>query len=393
MEDRQTKPMVVAASGERAAERGVGPGGDENGWKMPLEMGRCEPCSGAWGKQDWAASQWDFSSPPLVGPRSSCAGRPQRTQTKPRDSQKLQATSSGAVQEGGAPPLPGFCVVPAAQWEQGVPGSHGSGHYQPVSSRVRLRHHDVPWGPQHDGPGQGQSRRAVDSGGQGVPSPWKLCVPACHRVCSAEPLHQPSAKDMGTSCQEELSKVEEVHQRPVGEQEAAGEGGTFYVDQPGDGPHRCPEGAHPLPWHIPQLPTAAEDTNMEDYLEEFKVTEQSCSRRQSIFTTLRLRSDLGPGSRPWSPSARMRATACPATWSPQERAGKMRRFFLPREENRASLSSGLVTRPLTQNPATVADPGPSNSSSAACSSAAGTRLGNTRGPRPAPPMLMGRRTF
>nr|XP_044622528.1 ral guanine nucleotide dissociation stimulator-like [Equus asinus] len=77
---------------------------------------------------------------------------------------------------------------------------------------------------------------------------------------------------------------------------------------------------------------------------------------------------------------------------PQERAGKMRRFFLPRK-NRASLSSGLVTRPPTQNPATVADPGPSNSSSAACSSAAGTQLGNTRGPRPAPPMLMGRRTF
>ena len=35
----------------------------------------------------------------------------------------------------------------------------------------------------------------------------------------------------------------------------------------------------------------------------------SCSRRQSIFTTLRLRSDLGPGSRPWSPSARMRGEA------------------------------------------------------------------------------------
>nr|XP_044600102.1 ral guanine nucleotide dissociation stimulator-like isoform X3 [Equus asinus] len=77
---------------------------------------------------------------------------------------------------------------------------------------------------------------------------------------------------------------------------------------------------------------------------------------------------------------------------PQERAGKMRRFFLPKK-NHASLSSGLVTRPLTQNPATVADPSPSNSSSAACSSAAGTQLGNTRGPRPAPPMLMGRRTF
>nr|XP_044600111.1 ral guanine nucleotide dissociation stimulator-like isoform X4 [Equus asinus] len=147
------------------------------------------------------------------------------------------------------------------------------------------------------------------------------------------------------------------------------------------------------------------DTNMEDYLEgneinyekrseEFKVTEQIFLLQEAVhlyhieaeerfgawFQAMELLSE----DESYSLSCHLEP--------PQERAGKMCRFFLPKK-NRASLSSGLVTRPLTQNPATVADPGPSNSSSAACSSAAGTQLGNTRGPRPAPPMLMGRRTF
>lgn len=42
--------MVVVVSGERVVERGVGLGGDENGWKMFFEMGRCESCFGVWGK-------------------------------------------------------------------------------------------------------------------------------------------------------------------------------------------------------------------------------------------------------------------------------------------------------------------------------------------------------
>ncbi|XP_070078332.1 ral guanine nucleotide dissociation stimulator-like isoform X2 [Equus caballus] len=67
------------------------------------------------------------------------------------------------------------------------------------------------------------------------------------------------------------------------------------------------------------------------------LSRSSCSRRQSIFTTLRLRSDLGPGSRPWSPSARMRATACPATWSPHRRGpARCAGFSCPRRTARLS---------------------------------------------------------
>ncbi|XP_070078411.1 ral guanine nucleotide dissociation stimulator-like [Equus caballus] len=147
------------------------------------------------------------------------------------------------------------------------------------------------------------------------------------------------------------------------------------------------------------------DTNMEDYLEgneinfekrseEFKVTEQIFLLQEAVHLYhIEAEERFGAWFEAMEPLSEDESYSLSCHLEPpQERAGKMRRFFLPKK-NRASLSSGLVTRPLTQNPATVADPGPSNSSSAACSSAAGTRLGNTRGPRPAPPMLMGRRTF
>nr|XP_023490498.1 ral guanine nucleotide dissociation stimulator-like 1 isoform X1 [Equus caballus] len=91
------------------------------------------------------------------------------------------------------------------------------------------------------------------------------------------------------------------------------------------------------------------DTNMEDYLEgneinfekrseEFKVTEQIFLLQEAVHLyTLRLRSDLGPGSRPWSPSARMRATACPATWSPHRRGpARCAGFSCPRRTARLS---------------------------------------------------------
>nr|XP_044622409.1 ral guanine nucleotide dissociation stimulator-like isoform X3 [Equus asinus] len=147
------------------------------------------------------------------------------------------------------------------------------------------------------------------------------------------------------------------------------------------------------------------DTNMEDYLEgneinyekrseEFKVTQQIFLLQEAVHLYhIEAEERFGAWFEAMEPLSEDESYSLSCHLEPpQERAGKMRRFFLPRK-NRASLSSGLVTRPPTQNPATVADPGPSNSSSAACSSAAGTQLGNTRGPRPAPPMLMGRRTF
>ncbi|XP_045431128.1 ral guanine nucleotide dissociation stimulator isoform X9 [Pipistrellus kuhlii] len=175
----------------------------------------------------------------------------------------------GAVQEGGAVPLPGLHLVPARQEGQGAPGPHRAGHRQPVQQRGQLRHHHLPGGPQHRGPGPGPGGGALDRGGQGVPGPQELLVPLRHPLRAAEQLHPPAEEDVGGGVQGQRAGLPEAvgdllgREQLLAEQRAAGQGGHLQVCHAGDEPQEGPEAAegdgchpghHSLPGHVPHGP-------------------------------------------------------------------------------------------------------------------------------------------
>ncbi|XP_047602910.1 uncharacterized protein LOC125109845 [Lutra lutra] len=108
----------------------------------------------------------------------------------------------GAVQDGGAPSVPGLHLVPEEQAWQRAPGTHSPGHHHPVQCCGQLHHHHVPRQPKHDSLGQGHGGGPLDPGGQGLSDPGELPLPACHPRGSAECPHSPPEENMGQRFQE-----------------------------------------------------------------------------------------------------------------------------------------------------------------------------------------------